>query len=230
MKGDSVFGAIMPYLIMAGLVVISIYAGLTADACIAIVFCLIGGALAGGYVSSLIFDRLDGKIKKMRYVFFPLFLLFTCILFLVAVHFTDLEVFEHRETNSVGNASPRSYQTRSGSSSNDIKSIYQEYYPMVWGYIAKYSSSPESYIKYYHQVWGDLQRYTGDGMNFDTLTQYEQSLVNYPTLGAYIYFATNNSKEYHSTTKCYTLLRSNPIKRPLSQRYYYDPCSKCVGE
>lgn len=112
----------------------------------------------------------------------------------------------------------------------DVVAYYQKNYPMVWGYIRKNASNPASYIKYYHQVWGDLQSYTGDGINFDTLTRYEQSLVNYPRIGSYVYFSSAKSKEYHSTSMCYSLLKSKPVSRPASQRYNYDPCSKCVGD
>lgn len=112
----------------------------------------------------------------------------------------------------------------------DAAEYYQENYPMVWGYIKKNSSSPYEYIKYYHQVWGNLQKHTGDGINFDTLTRYEQSLVNYPSVGRYIYFANAKTKEYHSTYKCYTLLKSNPVSRDASYAYMYNPCSKCVGD
>lgn len=116
------------------------------------------------------------------------------------------------------------------SKTSDVASYYQRKYPMVWGYIKKNSSSPYEYIEYYHQVWGRLQAYTGDGINFDTLTRYEQSLVNYPYVGKYIYFANAKTKEYHSTYKCYTLLKSNPVSRDASYAYMYNPCSKCVGD
>lgn len=109
-------------------------------------------------------------------------------------------------------------------------SYYQDNYPMVWGYVRKNASNPASYIQYYHRVWGDLQEYTGDGINFDTLTRYEQSLVNYPRIGTYVYFATSSSSTYHSTNMCYSLLKSDPISRPASQRYKYNPCSKCVED
>lgn len=113
----------------------------------------------------------------------------------------------------------------------EIVAYYQKNYPMVWGYIKKNASDPYSYIEFYHQVWGDLQEYTGDGINFDTLTWYEQSLVNYPDIGSFIYFANPDSKEYHSTNKCYTLLKSYPTSSKSSAyAYKYNPCSKCVGD
>lgn len=109
-------------------------------------------------------------------------------------------------------------------------SYYQDNYPMTWGYINKNADDPYEYIEFYDDVWGDMQKYTGDGINFDTLTRYEQSLVNYPRIGSYVYFASSSSKEYHSTKQCYSLLKSNPVSRPSSQRYKYNPCSKCVGD
>lgn len=107
---------------------------------------------------------------------------------------------------------------------------YKENYPMTWGYINKNADDPYTYVEFYDNVWGDMQKYTGDGINFDTLTRYEQSLVNYPAIGSYVYFSSTKSREYHSTDKCYSLLKSNPISRPASHRRNYDPCSKCVGD
>ena len=135
---------------------------------------------------------------------------------------------EPAEFNSErGTASARSESTKH----SDIASYYQRNYPAVWGYIKKNASDPYSYIEFYHQVWGDLQEYTGDGINFDTLTWYEQSLVNYPDIGSFIYFANPDSKEYHSTSKCYTLLKSYPTSSKSSAyAYKYNPCSKCVGD
>ena len=133
--------------------------------------------------------------------------------------------FDKNEASKTGTESNTSYKTVSS-----IKRFYQENYPMVWGYIQKNADDPDEYIKYYNQVWGDLQRYTGDGINFDTLTRYEQSLVNYPPIGSWVYFASSKSNEYHSTSMFYTLLKSSPVFRPSSQRHNYYPCSKCVGD
>ena len=115
-------------------------------------------------------------------------------------------------------------------SSTPLVFYYQMNYPMTWGYISKYSSAPESYLQTYDRIWGDLQRYHGDGIPFDTLSRYEQSLVNYPGIGSYIYFANASSREYHSTVYCYTLLRSNPVQRSSRYASQYNPCSKCVGD
>ena len=112
----------------------------------------------------------------------------------------------------------------------ELASYYKDEYPMTWGYIQKNSDMPYDYLEFYHQVWGDMQSYTGDGINFDTLTRYERSLVNYPPIGSYVYFASSKSKEYHSTKLCYSLLKSDPISRPSTQRHNYDPCSKCVKQ
>lgn len=225
-KNDSFLGAISPYLIMVVIAVIGAKAGLTADACAALVFCIIFGAIAGGYIAATIYDRLDGKVKKFRYLFVPSFLIFTCLFFAAVVSFTDLEVFEP-EPNKEHQYEDEDWDSVVGAT--EIAAYYQDYYPMVWGYIKKNADRPYDYIEYYHEVWGDLQAYTGDGINFDTLTRYEQSLVNYPAIGQWIYFATSKSIEYHSTNMCYTLLRSAPVFRPASQRYNYNPCSKCVG-
>lgn len=122
-------------------------------------------------------------------------------------------------------------QTETSYQNNErIAAYYQNNYPMVWGYIRRNAEDPYEYIGYYHDVWGDLQRYTGDGINFDTLGKYEQSLVNYPSIGMYVYFSTAKSRTYHSTRMCYALLKTDPITRPSHQRFSYSPCSKCVGE
>lgn len=120
--------------------------------------------------------------------------------------------------------------SRQQTKTTTIADYYQQNYPMVWGYIEKNTAFPEDYIEFYHDVWGDLQKYTGDGINFRTLTKREQMLVDYPTIGSYIFFSSANSREYHSTYKCYTLLKSNPIAKKSSLAYMYSPCSKCVGE
>lgn len=131
-------------------------------------------------------------------------------------------------------ATPRRTATptprRTVSSSLSLALYYQINYPMVWGYISKYAAVPESYIETYDRIWGDLQRYHGDGIPFDTLSRYEQSLVNYPGIGSYIYFASASSREYHSTVYCYTLLRSTPVQRSSRFASQYNPCSKCVGD
>jgi hypothetical protein len=114
--------------------------------------------------------------------------------------------------------------------SSSTAEYYKQNFPMTWGYIYKNADDPYVYVEYYDSVWGDLQRHTGDGIIFETLTRYEQRLVNYPRIGTYIYFATSKTREYHSTAKCYTLLKSKPVSRPASYRYNYTPCSKCVGD
>lgn len=111
-----------------------------------------------------------------------------------------------------------------------IADRYDREYPATWAYICKNADDPYEYVEYYDSVWGDLQRYHGDGVPFDTLTSYEQSLVHYPEKGSYIYFASKTSKTYHSTAKCYTLLKSNVVSRLATISSRFEPCSKCVGE
>lgn len=136
------------------------------------------------------------------------------------------------ETISSGNPFTSDAYIQYYNSQNDssVSSYYQSNYPMTWGYIYKNADDPYEYIEFYDDVWGDMQKYTGDGINFDTLTRYEQSLVNYPRIGSYVYFASSSSKEYHSTKQCYSLLKSNPVSRPASHRHNYNPCSKCVKQ
>lgn len=109
-------------------------------------------------------------------------------------------------------------------------SYYSVFYPMTWGYFEINTEDPFAYSLFYQAIWGDLQEYRGDGIPFDTLSRYEKSLVDYPTIGAYIYFSSASSNVYHSTNYCFTLLKSTPIRRAAQYRYMYTPCSKCVGE
>lgn len=111
-----------------------------------------------------------------------------------------------------------------------LADYYKEYYPMTWGYIYKYADNPYSYIEFYDDIWGDLQYYHGDGILFETLTRYEQGLVNYPVLSSVVY-CTPSGSDYHATRDCYTLLRSKSIlRKQLSDVRKYSPCSKCVGD
>lgn len=110
-----------------------------------------------------------------------------------------------------------------------IAERYERDYPGTWSYICKYSDDPYEYIVYYDRIWGDLQKYNGDGIVFDTLSSYEQAKVNFPSIGEYIYY-TSGSKTYHSTSLCYSLLRSDPSRRLSKYAYMYEPCSKCVGD
>lgn len=115
------------------------------------------------------------------------------------------------------------------SSYDKVAERYQEEYPSTWAYISKYSDDPYDYVVYYDIIWGDLQKYHGDGIFFDTLSKYEQSLVDYPTVDEYI-CRVQGSNTYHSTASCYTLLRSDVITLSSKYSYLYEPCSKCVGE
>lgn len=126
-------------------------------------------------------------------------------------------------------AAPTSSTKTSSSNSATLITYYKMNFPMTWGYISKYSDNPSEYIVFYHDVWGDLQKYHGDGIPFDTLSWYEQSLVDYPDIGSYIYFAVGG-KTYHSTRDCYTLLRSETSLRSSQFASQYSPCSKCVGD
>lgn len=149
----------------------------------------------------------------------------------VAISAIFMQFMPKNQHKAIENKEKQEYVSWNNSiSADNTAAYYQDYYPLVWGYIKKNADSPYDYIEFYDSVWGDLQEYTGDGINFDTLTRYEQSLVNYPKIGSRVYFSSSTSRNYHSTNMCYSLLKSNPISRPASQRYSYNPCSKCVGD
>ena len=112
----------------------------------------------------------------------------------------------------------------------NVKRHYENNHPETYRYIYKYAENPEAYLYTYDGIWGDLQDYIGDGIPFDTLTPYEQSLVDYPEPGAYIWVVSGRST-YHNTPDCFTLLRSTEVERyAYSSHVYYNPCSKCVGD
>ena len=120
---------------------------------------------------------------------------------------------------------------RTTTTTTDLVRYYQVNFPQTWGYISKNADSPGTYLRTYDRIWGDLQRYRGDGIPFNTLTRYEQSLVHYPAIGNVVYVASSSSSTYHSTRDCYTLLKSSSVSaKPLSYMRQSGPCSKCVGE
>ena len=103
--------------------------------------------------------------------------------------------------------------------------------PALLRHVFNNTDEPELYLEYYDGIWGDLTRAAGD-IVYDTLTDEQRALVNYPDLDmASVHYVAKGSS-YHSTSLCYTLLRSTAI---LSQTYSealsdgLKPCSKCVG-
>lgn len=148
---------------------------------------------------------------------------------IIVVCFVINSLSDRGEDNANTSKSSATQRT-SVSSTASVADYYKETYPATWAYISKYAQYPSTYVILYDRFWGDLQQYHGDGIPFDTLSGYEQSLIHYPTKGAQIYFATSTSTTYHATGACYTLLRSDPITRSSSLAYKYSPCSKCVGD
>lgn len=79
-------------------------------------------------------------------------------------------------------------------------------------------------------TWGKLERQYGHV--FDTLTDAQESLVDYPPLCPECVFFTTGGKAYHSVSYCYTLDQSHDILHSsltaaLDMRLH--PCSKCVS-
>lgn len=189
-------------------------------------FCLLGGTFAIGMALDSVIKKLNDGDDSLSDT--KLFIIALAIS--VALACVLMQPFKIKGAEPQVNKATSSRSTNVTYSSTSTAASYQRDYPMVWGYIKNNADDPYEYIEYYHKVWGRLQKYTGDGINFNTLTRYEQSLINYPTIGYNVYFATPSSTVYHSTSQCYTLLKSDPISRPSSKRYNYDPCSKCVGQ
>lgn len=88
-----------------------------------------------------------------------------------------------------------------------------------------YPNTPE-------EVWGELEDHEG-GRVWDTLTEEQQALVNYPKLDEDCVYWVPKGKAYHSIKWCYTLYRSKDIRsgtleEAIEMGLY--PCSKCVGD
>lgn len=168
-------------------------------------------------------------------------IVFVVIIFIVpivigTVMFGDVASDSHLTEKKVESYSPsvsREEQEILSSLSPDSYEValFKQDYPMVWGYIQKNTEYPNTYLTTYMEIWGKLQKYHGDGIPFDTLNSYEQTLVNYPKIGSFIYFANSKTTTYHSIQECYELLKSeNVVARKTEKLKDYEPCSKCVGD
>lgn len=200
-------------------------------------------------------DRSDGSQKedpsstrprslKVSEIITIIVIIVLSILFILAFRASLKSGKSINRTTATPSRTARSYVTASpapsaastnaptnASSGMTVAAYYIINYPMVWGYISKYADDPISYVSTYHKIWGNLHMHMGDGIPFDTLTSYEMSLVNYPAIGSFVYLAGSNPTTYHSTPKCFTLLRSDRVTYTGSyNRYRYEPCSKCVGK
>lgn len=85
----------------------------------------------------------------------------------------------------------------------------------------------------FESTWGDLTDSNGGELVWDTLTPYQQSLVNYPEFDSNNVYWTPKGSNYHAVDWCYTLSRSSSILNgSLNEALNlgYGPCSKCVGE
>lgn len=82
-------------------------------------------------------------------------------------------------------------------------------------------------------TWGELEEENGGELVYDTLTEEQQDLVNYPELDKSKVYWTPNGKCYHSVDWCYTLAESEDIRCGTLEEAIAegksDPCSKCVG-
>lgn len=243
-KNYGCMGYILFYagVVIAPVIIISVF-GLNQDILPAYVVCLFIGFFVGGYLGLSLFS--DVKHDKLAHVlcvstiFVVAFVSLALYIFLFDVDLYDDTKTNGYTSNSMSTSRPATTATTrttaqptkksTTTSTTNWATYYKANYPMTWGYISKYADDPTTYVQFYQKVWGDLQKYHGDGIPFETLTRYEQSLVHYPSIGQYIYFAVGE-RTYHSTRDCYTLLRSETSLRMAKYAYLYDPCSKCVGE
>lgn len=82
------------------------------------------------------------------------------------------------------------------------------------------------------EAWGNLEEAESE-VQWDTLTEEQQSEVNYPEFDENSVYWTPNGGSYHAVDWCYTLSNSsNIINGTLDEAFdngKTDPCSKCVG-
>lgn len=85
----------------------------------------------------------------------------------------------------------------------------------------------------YEETWGELEDEEGE-IVWDTLTEEQQNLVNYPTFNEDSVYWTPGGHSYHSVDWCYTLSNSKTILNGTLDDAFDsgkdDPCSKCVGD
>lgn len=219
------------FVIVAPVLIVFLF-DLNEDILPAYVVCLFIGFFVGGFLGLALFSDVKPDTFARLLCVFTIFVV-TMISLTLYVALFDVDLYDDRTSASTSPSSVANERSTSTPKRNDngvsIAAYYQRYYPVSWAYLFKYADNPYDYVVYYDDVWGDLQKYHGDGISFATLTPYEQSLVNYPTIGSNIYFARGGTT-YHSTYLCYTLLRSQVSVRPARYSYMYEPCSKCVGE
>ena len=220
-------GCLIMILVYVVPVVAAIVFGISMDAISAGFFSLCIAGVLVFVVFSMFGNGLSNKAQVV--VFFGSIVVTAAILFSAAISIFDIQVIEPKEEPK-----PKTISAAKSSipqlSRLNLAKYYKENYPKTWGYIKKYADDPLDYVEFYDSVWGDLQEYMGDGIPFETLTKYEQSLVNYPKLWNTVFVASTSSNTYHSTADCYTLLRSSPLAKPYSKYKDKDPCSKCVGD
>lgn len=221
MKDNGCLGALLYVFILAAIAIVPAALGISMGAVSAAIFSIVISGVVCFAVFSALFPQMDGR-KGVLFV--SSIIAGAIALFMLFINVFSIEVFE--SDNERPSTRPLSATTEKLSTEDKYRILY----PSTWAYIYKNAEDPYEYIEYYNSVWGDLQRYHGDGITFDTLTSYEQTLVNYPGIGNYVYKASKTSKTYHSTTKCYTLLKSTPVLTFAYNTRGLDPCSKCVGE
>lgn len=82
------------------------------------------------------------------------------------------------------------------------------------------------------EVWGALEEHEG-GLVWGTLTEEQQSYVNYPVLNEDCVYWTPGGSSYHAVSWCYALSNSKEILSGTIEEARAagktDPCSKCVG-
>ncbi|WP_144437092.1 hypothetical protein [Dehalogenimonas alkenigignens] len=85
----------------------------------------------------------------------------------------------------------------------------------------------------FNSTWGDLIQVNGGKLPWDTLTEYQQSLVHYPKFDSSCVYWVDGGYAYHSVDWCYTLSKSSNIRHGTLEEAKAarktDPCSKCVG-
>lgn len=83
------------------------------------------------------------------------------------------------------------------------------------------------------ETWGDLKDANGGELPYESLTEEQQQLINYPELNENCVYWVTNGKRYHAVDWCYTLENSKTILSGTLDEAIAagkdTPCSKCVG-
>jgi hypothetical protein len=112
------------------------------------------------------------------------------------------------------------------------ENIYFLIYFLICAFIYFFCANVQTYGTDYDSTWSKLIESNEGEPVWETLTEEQQNLVNYPYLNEDEVFYVPDGKSYHSVDWCYTLENSKTILNCTLQNAIQkelEPCSKCVG-